>query len=225
MRKFIVQQTLNASTDSKKEGELIEKDDLIRETEIHQHDVAALLHFFMRHAVFPDAKRHDWTKLEYIDEFLDNINSKLTGELKSFYDHEWWKIHITKEKHHALDYIGDESINLGDIIHMLCDWVAAGRARNADGEFKVLDYHKGPEFKEKVGPLLIAAFENTLTWLVDNTTVDSNPQSEEEDGTGRDSQTDQSYAEAVDDETYEVESQEDPEMEASDDEELREVKE
>jgi hypothetical protein len=108
-------------------------------------------------------------KIERVDAFLDNLNSKLDGSLEKFDDHEWYQGHIQLHKHHALIYTGEEPIMLADIIHMLVDWVAAGRGRAVDGEFEVRDYHKGPEFQEKIGPLLLEAFDNTLAWLVENT--------------------------------------------------------
>jgi hypothetical protein len=191
MKKFKVRPTLKASTDNLKAGEMLEKAVLLEETKVHSEDVGNLLNYLMRFTTWPDRKKHDWSKLEYIDLFLDNINKKNNGEIDSFYDHEWWNIHITNEKHHALDYKGDDKLLLIDFIHMLCDWVAAGRARNPDGEFKVLEYHKGPEFEEKIRPLLFEAFNNTLDWLVEHTEPGELAQTEEVDASDDATQTEE----------------------------------
>jgi hypothetical protein len=156
-----------SSSDSEKEKE-VDKQDLLRDIKIHQKDVFGLFHYFMKKDVFPDVASHDYTKVEHIDEFLDNINSKVRGTLKSFYAHKWWKLHVGTERHHALDYNGQEPINLGHIIHMCVDWVAAGTARSDDGKFHTY-YPK--DFDEKIGPLLRVAFDNTLKWLTDNSVV------------------------------------------------------
>jgi hypothetical protein len=59
LKKFIIRPTLAASTDGKKEGELIEKAALIADTETHIQDVKNLFHYHLRHSVFPDVADHD----------------------------------------------------------------------------------------------------------------------------------------------------------------------
>lgn len=161
--------TYTGSADSS--GQELDKDLVLRDTKTHIKDVIGLFHYFMRKDVFSDVKSHDHTKIEQFDEFFDNLNQSKTGKLKSFHDHNWWKLHANTERHHALDYTGKEPINLGHIIHMLCDWVAAGSARSDDGKFQLLKYHKGDQFDKQIGDLLLQAFDNTLEWLANNSVV------------------------------------------------------
>lgn len=135
---------------------------LLVNTAMHAKVVHDLMHYYLRKCVGPDVASHDWSKFAYKDLFVSAVQQKLAGVKKSKIQRKWLKKHHALEKHHARDYTGDEPIMLGDILHMLCDWVAAGTAR---GGFEYV------ELNEDIMPLLLLATKNTFRWLVDNTRV------------------------------------------------------
>ena len=102
--------------------------------------------------------RHDWTKLEYEQEFYDNLMATLTDGT-NFVSNTWYQKHINKEKHHPFDKCHDD-INLLDIIETIVDCVCAGKARS--GEIRPL------EFDEEI---LNKAVANTVKMIDEMTEV------------------------------------------------------
>jgi hypothetical protein len=161
---FVIKGSRNASV-SQETKRLPTRLEIEVDTRQHINDVKQLFYYFMRKEVYPDVNSHDWTKIHYIDDFLENFRLKVE-EGKPFKEQYWWKLHITEEPHHAFDYQGNQLIHLGHIIHMLCDWMAAGKSRSKDGQYHNL---KIPD--DKVKELLFKAWKNTLLWLDKETKV------------------------------------------------------
>lgn len=129
---------------------------------VHIRDVQHLM-LKVVNFMLSDVLTHDWTKIEETDKFLDNFVK--TGEGKEFKQQEWWKLHAANERHHPMDYTGEGKPMLPDIIHMLCDWVAAGNARSDKG-VSIADSLKRLVMKEdKFKDFLYDCFKNTFEWI------------------------------------------------------------
>ena len=100
--------------------------EMLSQTYVHVIDVQMLVKLLFDEARV-DVINHDWTKVQFIDDFRDNFVYKANGN--SFKDHHWWKAHVSSEKHHCLDFPFPDELLLTDFIHMAADWVAAGKAR------------------------------------------------------------------------------------------------
>ena len=103
------------------------KEVLLKESQEHIQAVADTMDFF-GNLLKLTGKRHDWTKIEYIDEFYDNFVSVLKDNSIEFKELGWWNKHL-QERHHLDDRVPDD-VNLIDVFEMVCDSVCAGLARS-----------------------------------------------------------------------------------------------
>ena len=170
--KYKITRTEKDDSRTMEKGEAPDRDELLRSVDTHIHDVQNLFYYFMRKEVYPDVKSHDHTKVDDFEGFIDNIKVKTVHD-KPFYGHTWWKKHIREEPHHAFLYTGDKQLHLGHAIHMLCDWVSAGKARSKDGKFNLKLQANNAKDKEEVKRLLYKWFQNTLSWLDENSEVNT----------------------------------------------------
>lgn len=123
MKKVYIQYTPNGDTRTMKtlDKNLVYKDTLghIKGVKDTMLAVAEKLQF--------NANNHDFTKLSHFDDFFESLAS---GKLiNDYYDLEWWKLHITAERHHLNSNVPDD-VNLLDVLEMLVDCVCAGLARS-----------------------------------------------------------------------------------------------
>lgn len=139
---------------------------ILDDTRMHSKDVRKLVSFFVINEIFPDVKNHDYTKIVFIDEFYDFLETMRTTDSKKE-DQEWWQMHVRKEPHHALDYTGSIPIHLGHLIHMGADWMCASKSRSNDGKWHTNMDLDDPKLKE----LCYQAFLNYLKWLDHHTAV------------------------------------------------------
>ena len=102
---------------------------------------------------------HDWTKLDYFDEFWDDYNAQLTDD--DFKNGKWYPIHIKEEKHHPNSYL-HEDITLLDVLEMIVDCVMAGK-----GRFGFVNY----DFLKLDKDILDKAYWNTVKLLDDSVEV------------------------------------------------------
>lgn len=72
---------------------------------------------------------HDYTKVTDFDDFFKAFEDDMSGE-KKFEESDWWALHLT-ERHHLNDHVPDD-VNLLDVLEMLVDGVAAGKARTGE---------------------------------------------------------------------------------------------
>ena len=101
-------------------------------------------------------QNHDYTKTKNIDEYTRALktsfaNDVITGE-------NWRDMHYKKERHHLNNHVPDD-VNLLDVMEMICDVVAAARARHG----YVLEPVTIP------ADVLQRAFKNTVNLVLDNT--------------------------------------------------------
>lgn len=131
--------------------------ELYKSSVMHISDVRRAMSAFAK-MIQEAGKNHDFTKLKYIEDFHDNFKSSMEDG-KSFCDHKWWKVHISKERHHLYDRVPDD-VDFVDVLEMICDCVMAGKARSG----KV--YYKGLP-----NEVLQKAFENTWKLLEEQVAI------------------------------------------------------
>ncbi len=139
------------SADSRSADHEITKEELEESTVMHASDVAKALRWFAD-KLEQAGEKHDWTKLEYIDEFYEQFHrSQMTGDWGTgWYDN----IHILKERHHLNEHC-PEDVDLIDVLEQLSDGIMAGMARSGN-------YVKRPINKD----ILVRAYDNTITKLL-----------------------------------------------------------
>ena len=100
-------------------------------------------------------KSHDWTKQfePHKSEFYQAMVQTLTSDI-DFMDTIWAKKHYVMERHH-LNRKEPLTVDLIDVIEMICDCVAAGLARSG----KVREVNINPHILER-------AVKNTVNRLV-----------------------------------------------------------
>lgn len=147
-----IKKTIGADTRSCA-GE-ISKKQLFDSTEQHIDDVRkAMLWMIME--LFSSSTKHDYTKIKKFDEFYTDFIESIKNK-SNFKNTEWYKMHITTERHH-IDKIVLDDINLFDVLEHIADIVTAGLSRT--GNF----------YDEKLDPeILKKAYENTINKLMKN---------------------------------------------------------
>lgn len=152
---IVIYETHHCDTRALPEGETLDKDEVKHDTELHIDAVKKCCDFICD-KIKEQAAHHDHTKLEHLDKYLDDLNSRETDT--AFKKRPWWKIHM-QERHHLNDRVPDD-VNLIDVIEMVCDCVSAGMARTGE----VFTVELDPNVLEK-------AFKNTMQLLQDNIEV------------------------------------------------------
>lgn len=115
-----IRKSVNADSRTAKKNATIQ--DLETDTKSHISDVAQGLRF-IADLIEAKGKLHDHTKLENLSEFHAALTN---GHVK---ESEWYKKHITEERHHLLSYVHDD-VNLTDVVEHIVDCVMAGLARS-----------------------------------------------------------------------------------------------
>ena len=130
-------------------------DQLNTSTKMHIEDVSKGLNFISQE-IEKRGSLHDYTKIENMQQFCDALNS---GHIK---DTDWYKKHITEERHHLKSHV-PEDVTLIDVIEHVVDCTMAGLARSGE----VYDIDISPD-------VLVLAVQNTSKLLKDNTQVVDN---------------------------------------------------
>ena len=129
------------------------KEILYIETEQHRNDVFRLMSLIALE-IMETGNKHDWTKIEYFDEYAKDVKER--PENPKFEERDWYKIHTEKERHHLGAKI-PEDIDLIDIIEFISDSIVAGKARTGRVEKKYL---------ELPGDILKKAYWNTINKMI-----------------------------------------------------------
>lgn len=155
MDKIIISRSNNADTRTA-EGE-VSKEDLLENSKKHIEDVRAVGKM-LTDMLAKNIAAHDYTKIDDIDLMYSDFVRARKGE--DFKELDWYKKHITKERHHVLSYCHDD-VNLLDILEMVIDCTVAGMARS------------GQVFPmELPADIINKAVENTKQLILDNIVVD-----------------------------------------------------
>ena len=156
MKKIYIIETKKCDTRSNG-GLLFTMDDLEKETEYHIQAVCSCCNF-LSNKLITQAINHDNTKLgDNLPAFYEALKTGASG--KDFKNLAWWKLHITKERHHLNDKCPDD-VNLLDVLEMIADCVCAGMARTGS----VYDIKISNDILQK-------AVSNTQKLLTDNIKV------------------------------------------------------
>lgn len=137
------------------------KEQLLDDTKQHIHDVCKVL-TSLSYELVDRGDYHDWTKLEYFDEFAqDTLERENTPDFKQ---REWYKIHTREERHHVNANI-PKDVNLIDLLEMITDCCVSGKTRSGtvNDDFLVI-----PD------EVLHDAYWNTVKLVKDNIQVSEN---------------------------------------------------
>ena len=126
----------------------VSKQQLLKASKQHIQDVKKGLYFLID-ILRDKAKKHDYTKIENIDEFYRDFK---TG----FKRKDWWRMHQKVERHHfdTKKYI-QKDVNLLDVIEQIVDGVMAGMTRTGKWRYEPLS-----------NELLQKAYKNTAKLLL-----------------------------------------------------------
>ena len=108
----------------------VSKETLLDNSEQHVSDVMKAM-AWMGNKLFDNARVHDWTKRENIDEFYTDFSATQDGFQGDFKQMHWFKDLHLQERHHLNDYC-PEDVNLFDCLERIADIVTAGLARSGD---------------------------------------------------------------------------------------------
>ena len=148
--------TPTPNADSRTALQPLDKETLLKNSYVHIQHVNDALDYFVdmiKHA----AIRHDWTKIQFIDDFLRDATSGAVG--KDFKKLPWFQIHMTQERHHILDRC-PEDVTLIDLLERVADTTMAGMERSG----VIYDMEIPSE-------ILQLAYKNTITLLKDQIVV------------------------------------------------------
>ena len=135
------------------------KDELYLETQQHRVDVARLMSFIALE-LNEIGYKHDWSKIEYFDQFAkDTLERQDTPDFKS---RDWYKVHTKEERHH-LNANTPKDVDLLDVLEFICDCVVAGKSRTGRVEKKYL---------ELSAVILKQAFWNTVNKIIDEVEIE-----------------------------------------------------
>lgn len=148
----MIEITKSPNADSRSADPNADLMELTKSTRSHIDDVNKGLNLIAEMLVDRGLK-HDNTKMSAMEEFNAALKS---GKIK---ESEWYKRHITEERHHLKSHVPDD-VTLIDVIEHLVDCTMAGLTRSGT----IYDIDLSPE-------LLQLAAQNTVELLKDNTVV------------------------------------------------------
>ena len=102
------------------------KEQLLRDTKQHIRDVGKVLDSISLELV-ERGDHHDWTKLEYFDNFAKDALERI--DTPDFKKRDWYKIHTSEERHHINARVPPD-VNLIDIFECIADCIVAGKTRS-----------------------------------------------------------------------------------------------
>lgn len=156
MEKVQIKKSKDADTRSANAS--VTKEQLLANTKSHISDVQNVGNWIAE-AFKTQLSQHDYTKIDYIDEFYKDFNDVLKDKNKSFKEMNWFKERHLQERHHLNDRVPDD-VDLIDVLEMVIDCTCAGLARS--GEVYPI------EIDEEV---LKKAINNTKDLIIANTEV------------------------------------------------------
>ena len=103
-----------------------DRESLYCDVEQQREDVAKCMYMLANH-LCDIGEKHDWTKIEYFDDFAKDSLERLTTP--NFKNRDWYNIHCSKERHHLNSKIPTD-VDLFDVLESICDCIIAGKTRN-----------------------------------------------------------------------------------------------
>ena len=127
--KIKIKKSHDADTRSTEKKE-VSKEQLLDSTMSHIEDVQKV-GYKLADMLKEQVLNHDYTKIDYIDEFCKDFNEVLQNDDKNFKDMNWFKERHLQERHHLNDRV-PEDVNLLDVLEMVIDCSCAGLARSGN---------------------------------------------------------------------------------------------
>lgn len=153
----VIEITKTPNADTRTATKPIDRETLLQSSNEHIGHVSAGLEFFSE-MLNEAAKKHDWTKIEFIDEFVRDAQTAM-GSGKNFKELPWFKRHVGTERHHVLDRC-PEDVTLIDLLERIADITMAGMSRS------------GIIYDDEIpAEILQRAYKNTIELLKHNVVV------------------------------------------------------
>ena len=150
VEKVVIGKSQNCDTRSA--DKKVSKEELLANSIQHIQDVQNALNW-MSSKLRDIGERHDYTKIDNIDEFHNNFKFIQDGNIGDFKKMNWFQNCHLKERHHLNDKCPDD-VNLFDVLERIADITTAGMARTG----KIYDDTLSPE-------ILTRAYKNTIELL------------------------------------------------------------
>lgn len=148
--KIVLRKSENCDTRSATKK--VTKDELLEQSKQHIEDVGNAINWMISR-LRDVAQKHDYTKIDNIDEFHNNFKFIQDGNVGDFKKMNWFQNYHLKERHHLNDRCPDD-VDLFDVMERIADITMAGMARTG----KVYDDMLSPE-------ILTKAYKNTIEKL------------------------------------------------------------
>ena len=150
------------AADTRSAKEKVSKETLLLSSIQHIGDVQKALHWIIGQ-LMDIAEKHDYTKIDNIDEYYTDFALMQAGGLVDFKAAHWFKhIHLL-ERHHLTDRVPDD-VNLFDVLERIADCVMAGMGRSGNVYPDTL-----------TADVLMKAFNNTYELLQSVVIVEEEP--------------------------------------------------
>jgi len=152
--------TINKSpnADARTATKIVSKNELFKNSKQHINDVKKVMSW-IGHKLIEAGRKHDYTKIVYLDEFYTDYSLSQNGFQDDFKQRHWFKDLHLLERHHLTNRC-PEDVNLFDIIERIADITTAGMARS--GEIYEDDLSE---------EILLKAYNNTVKLIRDNIEV------------------------------------------------------
>ena len=159
-KRMVIRPTPSASASTATHA--VGKEELREAVVAHRRDVRRGMER-MAEIIRKRGAKHDWTKMEFFDEYYDHFAAKQKGEVR---ESDWrlsdWAAHYhTRYERHHIEDAPPEDINLIDVIEHIVDSVVSGKGRG--GHFNADILRPG---------LLDKAYANTQKMLADMVEVE-----------------------------------------------------
>lgn len=148
--------TKTPNADTRTATKPIDKETLLQSSLEHISHVSAGLEYFSE-MLNEAANKHDWTKIEFIDDFArDAATGSFGADFKAL---PWFQLHVNTERHHVKDHC-PEDVNLLDLLERVADITMAGLSRS------------GEIYSDEIpAEILQRAYRNTIELLKKNVVV------------------------------------------------------
>lgn len=167
MKKITIKQSQSADTRTAQKEISIEE---LHESSLqHIDDVARVMEEYAKKLQI-QGRAHDYTKLGSIDLFHHDF-ALAQKEGKPFTEMEWYKMHVTTERHHLNNHVPPD-VNLFDVLERIADITSAAIARSGKFTFPA----------EIDADMLKKAYENTIKWTLNRLELQEEKEEAEDHG-------------------------------------------